>query len=179
MLHTLYNAEKKLWSGRNLPTVYNPKASMGHIILAALQQNPEKVIQVSDDTGIELTAGQIRSKTIYAAQNLQRLGYRSNDVFGFMSNNNHNVAPLVYAALCLGCPINAIDSNYEESEIVHAFGKTLPKVIFCESGCYEILQRSLEKLGSEAKVFILDGVGNNATNVEELFAGNGSETDFM
>lgn len=178
MHQTRYNAEEKLWSGRKLPTVYNPKASMGHIVLSALLHNPEKVIQVNDDSGIELTAGQIQLKTIRAAQTLQRLGYKSNDVFGFMTNNYHNVAPIVYAALCLGCPINAIASNYVESEIIDVFVKTEPKVIFCENDCYEVLQGSLDKLGNKAKVFIFDGVRNNTTNVDELFAETGSESAF-
>lgn len=169
MFYTQYNAKEKLWSGKKCPTVYNPKASMGQIILHSLYRDPEKVIQVSDETGIEMTASETRLKTVRAAQNLQRLGYKSNDVFGFMVGNIQNLSPIVFAAFCLGCPINALDPIHDKSEVVHMFGITKPQVIFCEDACFDTLKRGLDELGSKAKVFIFDGIRDSAACVDELF----------
>lgn len=179
MFFTQYNEKEKLWSGKKCPTIYNPKASMGSIILHALNRNPEKVIQVSDDTGIEVSSAEIRLKTIRAAQNLQRLGYKSNDVFGFMVGNIQNLSPIVFAAFCLGCPINALDPAHDKSQVVHMFGITKPKVIFCEEACFDTLKSGLDELGSKAKVFIFDGNRDNTACVDGLFLETGSESEFM
>lgn len=176
MFQTNFNSANKLWSGKKCSPIYNPKASIGQIVLDALNRNPEKVVQVSDNNGIELTADEIRVRTIQAAQRLQRLGFKSNDVFGFMTRNNHNVAPLYFAALCLGCPINALDPEYKETEVVHMFGITQPRVVFCEQDCYEVVAKSLQQLGLNSTIFTLDG---NQTNVNELFGATGTESDYV
>lgn len=42
--------------------------------------------------------GEIRKKTIRAAQNLHKMGFGKHDVIGIMANNHHNLTPIVFAS---------------------------------------------------------------------------------
>lgn len=46
MFRTIFNADEKLWSGVAQPSLYNPKISLGHVLLRAMKSNPTKVAQV-------------------------------------------------------------------------------------------------------------------------------------
>lgn len=52
MYRTIFNAEEKLWSGVDLPSLYNPKISLGHVLLRAMKSNPHKIAQVRNSIGI-------------------------------------------------------------------------------------------------------------------------------
>lgn len=56
--------------------------------------------------------GEIRRKTIRAAQHLLEMGYKKNDVIGIVAKNHHNLAPIVFAAFAIGAPVNPIDPNF-------------------------------------------------------------------
>lgn len=59
-----------------------------------------------------MTNGEVRSMSIRAAQHLQTFKLNSDDIIGFYVKNSENVAPILFAALLLGQPINAIDPLY-------------------------------------------------------------------
>lgn len=46
MYQSNYDSELKLWSGRQLLPMYNPKVSFGEIIFRALLNNPSRIAQV-------------------------------------------------------------------------------------------------------------------------------------
>lgn len=46
MFRTIFNADDKLWSGVAQPSLYNPKISLGHVLLRAMKSNPTKIAQV-------------------------------------------------------------------------------------------------------------------------------------
>ena len=49
-------------------------------------------VQISDDTGVRVTNGELRSRTIRAADNLSKLGYARGDVFAVVAGNNEHFA---------------------------------------------------------------------------------------
>lgn len=59
-----------------------------------------------------MTNGEIRLRTIRAAQNLTKLGIGFDDVIQVIAKNHHYLAPIVFAALTIGAPVNAIDVQY-------------------------------------------------------------------
>ena len=129
-----FDEVNKIWSGKPAEQVFNPNVSLGQVILWSLQRNPNKIgqvgnqswlasflthsgrFQISDDTGARVTNGELRSKAIRAADNLNKLGYAAGDVLGFVTGNNEHVAPVVFAALTLGCPVNGLDTSFDRSE---------------------------------------------------------------
>lgn len=46
MFRTFYDEQQKLWSGADLPPLYNPEASIGQVILHALCVHGRKIAQV-------------------------------------------------------------------------------------------------------------------------------------
>lgn len=59
-----------------------------------------------------MTNGEIRWRTIRAAQNLTKLGIGFDDVIQVIAKNHHYLAPIVFAALTIGAPVNAIDVQF-------------------------------------------------------------------
>lgn len=43
---TIYDSDKKIWSGNDAPSIYNPDSSLGRIILHSMNVIPNKVAQV-------------------------------------------------------------------------------------------------------------------------------------
>lgn len=47
MPRTIYDKNKKLWKGTNTPAVYNPKVSLGQVILRVCKNFGPKIAQVT------------------------------------------------------------------------------------------------------------------------------------
>lgn len=43
---TIYDPKEKIWTGTPIQPLFNPNASVGHVILKALQMHGKKVAQV-------------------------------------------------------------------------------------------------------------------------------------
>lgn len=56
------------------------------------------------------------------------------------TKNNHELAPIVLAALVSGNPMNGLDPTLAEAEIAHLLGVTKPKAVFCDMDMVEILK---------------------------------------
>lgn len=47
MYSTTYNKEEKLWYGANIPPLYNPKVSIGQVLLNSMSMFGSKIAQVN------------------------------------------------------------------------------------------------------------------------------------
>lgn len=162
-----------------LPPLYNSQVSIAHVILKALLNYGPKIAQISDDTGVRLTFDEIRVTTVRAAQNLQRRGFNTKQIIGLVANNSHHVTPIVFASMCLGCPLNAMDASFGKSELIHMLNTTRPLLIFCDIDAYEATADSLNELGVSATIFTFGGSKPGTETVENLFAETGEENVFM
>lgn len=136
------------------------------------------VLQISDDSGIQLTYDDIRERTIRAALNLQKRGYKPRQVFGVVARNSHNLAPIVFAAYCMGCPVNALAVAFAKEEIVHMLNITKPCVIFCDVDVYDKLVESLRESGIDAKIITMNGRIVSCEHVDDLLVETGLEATF-
>lgn len=59
-----------------------------------------------------MTNREIRTRTIQAAQNLTKLGIGFHDVIQVIAKNHHYLAPIIFGALTIGAPVNAIDVQF-------------------------------------------------------------------
>lgn len=87
-------------------------------------------MQISANNGIQLTGREIHDQSIRVAQNLQKYNFEKGDVFSIISRNNHQLASILFAGICLGNPLNTLDTSFSETELVHLLGITKPKAIF-------------------------------------------------
>lgn len=119
------------------------------------------------------------SKSIRIASHLQSRGYKKGQVFGLIATNTHHVAPVVFASLYLGCPLNTLDPSFGKNEIKHMLATTTPAVMFCDVKLYDLVSECLDDLGNAAKIFTFGGQKGSSVPVENLFVGNGDENEFV
>lgn len=134
--------------------------------------------QVNHETNIQLTSAFIRRQTVRAALNLQKIGCNKGDIFGIVAKNSHYLAPIVYASLCIGCPINTLDPSFTKLELMHMLSISRPKVMFCDASVYDLVQECLNDLGNTAKVFTFSGQSGKSIRVEDLFEDVEGESTF-
>lgn len=117
-------------------------------------------------------------KTIRAAQNLQKRGFALKQVVGIISGNVAALAPIIFASVCLGCPINSMPTMWKRY-IITMLQKTQPKVLFCEVDVYDLIIECLNEVGNTAKVFTFNGQRGDSEPAENLFVETGIENDFV
>lgn len=118
-------------------------------------------------------------QTIRVAQNLQKRGYTSKQVFGIVANNVAHLSAVVFASFCLGCPINATHAAAEKTDMIHAFQTTRPSAIFCEVHVYDLIKECVKEIGMNIKIFTFNGVKGDSEAVECLLQVTEQEEDFM
>lgn len=84
----------------------------------------------------------------------------------------------MFASLCLGIPMNTIDAQFSESEIVHMLKITKPKAIFCEIEIIDVARKCSQKVENNANIFTFCGSIDGAISVTDLFKETGEEHDF-
>ncbi|XP_037028878.1 4-coumarate--CoA ligase 1-like [Bradysia coprophila] len=172
---TLFDKTNKIWSGAggtSLPQ-WDQKQSLGSALLNVLAKFPDKIGQISENNGIQMTNGEIRWRSIRAAQNLINLGIGFDDVIQVISKNHHYLAPIMFGALSIGAPINAIDVQFTKDEMVHMLQLAKPKLILCDLSVLDTLNGALKQLQMDRPIFAFDGSADGVQNVEVLF----NETD--
>lgn len=118
--------------------------------------------------------------TIRAAQNLQRLGYcESKQVITIMCGNVADLAPIVFAALCLGCPINPLDMQMEKPSVLHMLRLTQPHLVFCEIDAYDLIVEVLTELKMDTKIFTFNRSKADSLPVDILLAETRIEESFV
>lgn len=137
------------------------------------------VFQISDNNGVKMTFDEIKMKTIRAAQNLLALGYERKQVFGLVARNSHHVAPITFASIAIGCPVNALDPSFGRTELLHMFKITKPVLLFCDIDCYELINDCLIELDNRARIFTIGGSLGRSEPVENLFKETHKEDQFM
>lgn len=126
-----------------------------------------------------MTFNDIKIKAIRAAENLQRLGYKSNDVFAIMARNSKDVSPVVFATLFNGCAMNTLDPNFGAVELTHTLKTTKPCLIFCDLDVYDLVEKCLNETGMNSNVFTFDGQKSDSKSVNSLFTETGTENQFL
>lgn len=64
-------------------------------------------------------------------------------------------------------------------EILRILEMTEPKLIFCEIGVFDVVQKCLTELNMHAKIFTMNGTTDDAESVDQLFVETGIEEAFM
>ena len=163
-----FDSLKRILSGKRVPQIFHQNVSIGQVILYEIHKNPNKVLQVNDDDGIELTGGQIACMMINIAKNLYRFGLRSGDVVGLCASNSTYIAPVILGCLLLKLPINPVDKFFDFGEIVTIFDKTNPKIIFCDHDNVGKVIEVLQSLRNNALVIILTEKVRGILHISEL-----------
>ena len=127
-------------------------------------------MKVSADSGIKFSYDEIRIKMVRAAQNLQKRGYNSKEVFTILAKNSHHLAPIVFASLAIGSAVNTLDPQFSKTELLHMLKTTKPALVFCDVESYDLVKECWTDLGNDSKIFTFGGSKDDSEPVEHLFA---------
>jgi long-subunit acyl-CoA synthetase (AMP-forming) len=156
-LEPTYDAKAKIIRGPKV-TFDLPDESLGHEIIKNLIQNPDVVTQISTDNHENMmTNFEIYKRAMKIATYLSNMNVNPGDVIGFVTENSPNLASIVVACFALGCTINPLATSQHESDLIYMFGKTKPKVIFCDEKNVKTVQYSLYPLKNDAKIIVVGG----------------------
>lgn len=157
MLRTTFNASSKSWHGPKNRPLYSSRVSLGLLALNSLSLNPEKVVQVCEDDGSDMSANELRRNIIRVALNLRSFGIGQGDVIGIVAKNTKHMASLVFGAFTIGAAISPLDPSLTSEEIAHGFNITRPKLIACDKDVVGRFRSNSELLYMrEVIVIVLD-----------------------
>lgn len=96
-----------------------------------------------------------------------------------MARNSENLAPIVLAAFCLGCPIYAMDTSFDKKDSLHMLNIVRPSVMFCDADVHDLLTECLEELKIDAKLITFGSKVGSSEQVEALLVESDLESTYM
>ncbi|XP_001662564.2 4-coumarate--CoA ligase-like 9 [Aedes aegypti] len=176
-----YDPSTKIWSGLPRKPIFNPVQSLGDLILQILERNATKLMQISADSGAEVTGGELRLRTIRIAQNLTRMGYGSDskDIFTMIVRNGEHTAPVMFACFALGVPVNTLDPSFQRDDLSHMFQAVRPTVIFCETESLEETIAACELAAITPRIILMGSHVEGYDQVDRLMMVTGQEELFV
>lgn len=85
-----------------------------------------------------------------------------------LTGNLHDNTALVFAALCLGCPITAKNVMTSREENHHFISIVKPKWVICDVECYDMLKECLNDLENDARIYTFGGRKGDSEDIEDL-----------
>uniref|UniRef100_A0A336L9S7 CSON007177 protein n=1 Tax=Culicoides sonorensis TaxID=179676 RepID=A0A336L9S7_CULSO len=173
---SFFDSNLKIWRDRNIPSIYNPNASVGQILLYGLKRGGENISQISDDFETQHTFNEIRLKSIKVAMNFKSIGVKFGDICGVIARNNPDLAPIVFGCIFLGAPVNTLDPSFDCNDLEHMLGLTKPGILFAEEDNLNLVKNAVKKLNLNTKIFCFtDKIDDPEVNsVEILFENSNS-----
>ncbi|XP_055905602.1 putative acyl--CoA ligase YdaB [Eupeodes corollae] len=163
-----YVVSENIWRSRDLEV---ESCSLGVTILLELKHSdPQKILEVHHESGINVTVKEIRDQTITVAQNLLNLGIKKNDRVVFFTNLNLKITPLTYACYTIGAPVCFFEIHLPQ-EHVPAYLEILdPSVILYEEEFKSMVTEGLKGLNLTNLRYVLTLDGEQKSVDELLFA---------
>ncbi|XP_039954628.1 4-coumarate--CoA ligase-like 7 [Bactrocera tryoni] len=141
-----YDNTDHVWSGPNSPLYHDSNCSVGHIIYRNLKNYPNKVGQVSDIDGREVTNRELLTWSTRLALHFKKLGLRHDDVIGIVAKNSTYTSSVAVGCFMNCTPFHAVNSGLDKDTIRDVFQITKPKIIFCDGEYYEKLHEATSSL---------------------------------
>lgn len=151
-----FDSETKVLSSYQLQPFCNHFVTAGQYALHYLQRDRAKVIQVSYDDGVSLTAGEMAKLGLRIAKNISKEGLKLGDVIGLVAKNTTYVAPVVLGSLILGTPCSTLDPTFDVGEIAHIFKQTNPKIVFCDHDNMSNVEKALNSINNGSEIITID-----------------------
>lgn len=118
--------------------------------------------------------------TIQTAKKMQHFGFKKGEVVFFLTDNSADIAPLVFAALCLGCVITSLPMCYTKMEYSQYFAIVRPNYMFCDLELYIMLNGCLVDSNIvDVQFFTFGGHLDETHSIESLCNGNDSDLYFV
>lgn len=174
-----FDEETKIFKGEKIPPRFPTDLHISELILASLKKTPDRVIQIYEENGAELSCDELRINAIRVSQNLAKLGIKDGDVIGFDCSNSEHICALVTGCVFLGAVANPMALEHSKDDIVHMWSMTEPKFVFCDAEVYGKVTTALDELENDAIVCTLLERRAGALFLDDILAPTGHEDDYQ
>uniref|UniRef100_A0A1Q3FNH4 Putative acyl-coa synthetase n=1 Tax=Culex tarsalis TaxID=7177 RepID=A0A1Q3FNH4_CULTA len=175
-----YDPKVKLWHGPVCPSVRNPEANLGQVVIDLLSRNPAKVIQINADDGDELSCAEMKRRIARVAHHLAQLGLRKGDFVSLACGNSENVVPVFIGCLAIGVVVNPLAPVFSKDDFAHMMKLTQSKAVFCDETNQEVVEQAVEEaIEVKPAMFVFGEAGGSCKSVEELLSPVAGEDNFM
>lgn len=157
-----YEADKNLWKGFVSGDLLKIYSSLGEIIYDYLKNNPKRPVLVYHDEAISLNSDEILSAVVRVAQNLAKLGIKTDDVVGVVCLKSDKVVILLLACIMIDATPNTLEVSFTSDDIGHMFDQTKPKLVICDPDVLAKVEMALNKIKSDAGIFTI-GSSNSSS----------------
>ncbi|XP_075166533.1 uncharacterized protein LOC142238709 [Haematobia irritans] len=169
LVEASYDPEEKVWSGPIVKDPYGSEMTLGTAIVNQLQKTPQKVIQIMDSNGSEMTAQEFLDNSKALARNILReLEMKCHDVIGLYVQHSEHVATVMMASFLCGTPVSSAFYGFGKDTVVPIFKTTRPKLIFCDAENYKEALAVSNHLELHAKIVIMTGKVEGVTTINDL-----------
>lgn len=163
-----FDPQSRVLSGFPIPPFFSENVTIGQVIMHYLQREPTKVVQVSYDDGVELTAAEMAKLSSRIAKNLTSEGFKVGEVIGMVAKNTTYVTPIVLGCMLVGCPISTLDPTFDSSEVMNIFKQTQPKLVFCDHDNFDVVSQALMDCGNECEVITIDEILSGSLSIGSI-----------
>ncbi|XP_058452878.1 uncharacterized protein LOC131431280 [Malaya genurostris] len=176
-----YEEKSKTWYGPIRPSILNPEANFGQVILHLLARAPSKVIQINADTGREITCAEMRQLIVRVALNLPKQvdNLRVGELVSLVCCNSDNVVPVFVGCLTIGLAVNPLAPVFNKEDLAHMMKQSQSRIVFCDIENRAVVQEAIKLAGIPgAKLFVMGKANGSARSVDDLLAPVDGENSF-
>lgn len=170
---TTFDPIQKIWRGPKEKSIYDRDASFGKMVYSQMLPNPNNVIQINDTEGTRFTNAQVIQMSSRIALSFLDKGLQQTDFVGIMAGNTSYVLPLVFGCYFTGVPHHPVDMSFNGDMIAHCWGKTRPKMVFCDGKVYDLVKETVDKLKLDCPIYTLNNHLDNVARIDELLTDKG------
>uniref|UniRef100_A0A182NF27 AMP-dependent synthetase/ligase domain-containing protein n=1 Tax=Anopheles dirus TaxID=7168 RepID=A0A182NF27_9DIPT len=170
-----------MWYGERLPTVWNPAAGVGRVVLDSLARCPNKVIQINADTGRKTTCAEMRLRIVRVALHLRRLGYKRGDFVSLACGNGEDVVPIFIGCWVIGLAVNPLAPVFAREDFAHMMKQTQSRLVFCDPANRAVVSEAVRdaiRAKDDVQVFVMGPAEGGARSVDELLEPAEGEESF-
>lgn len=164
---TSFDPVEKIWSGPVKTSAFPTDSSIGVILEQVMLQHKDKPCQIFEPTGETWSFGKLHKTAIKIARTLLRKNISQDDIIGICASNTLYVPALAVASFLIGTPISTLDPSFDKEGILHIYGITRPKILFCDRDIEEKVRSTLKDINLDCDVYIIDECAGKGT-IEEF-----------
>ncbi|XP_058820875.1 uncharacterized protein LOC131683068 [Topomyia yanbarensis] len=179
---TRYEEKSKTWHGPIRPSILNPEANFGQVILNLLARTPDKIIQIDADTGREMTCAEMSRRIVRVAMNLTKQvdHLKLGDLVSLVCCNSENVVPVFVGCLAIGLAVNPLAPVFNKDDLAHMMRQSQSKVVFCDEDNRMVVEEATREAISDCntRIFVMGEAAGSARSVNDLLAPVDGENSF-
>lgn len=174
-----YDPKTKLWRGPVCPSVRNPEANLGQIVVDLLSRDPGKVIQINADDESEMNCGEMKRRIARVANHLSKSGLAKGDFVSLACGSSENVVPVFVGCLAIGVVVNPLAPVFNKDDFAHMMKLTQSKAVFCDEGNREVVEEAVEEaIKVKPAMFVFGKAAGSCRSVDDLLSPVGGEDQY-